>query len=92
MIRKIGLILFFYILKIRLISKFMTSQPGKQIITINVLPNILQSKEYNKTKIFFINQAENEAGRLVPDLFLFFLKASDNLKVGGLQLSFNIIR
>ena len=30
--------------KIRLISKFMTSQPGLQIIERNILPNISQSK------------------------------------------------
>ena len=27
--------------------------------------------EYNKKNIFFKNHAENEAGRLVPDLLLF---------------------
>ena len=70
--------------KIRLTSKFMTSQPGLQTIPIHVLPNISQSKgnqamksgqliEYNKTNIFY---AENKAGRLVPDLFLFFEKAN----------------
>ena len=32
-----------------------------------------QLTEYNKKKIFFKNDAENEAGRLVPYLF-FFLK------------------
>ena len=32
--------------------------------------------EYNKNKIlFFKNYAENEAGRLVPGLFLFFKNA-----------------
>ena len=51
-----------------------------------MLPNISQSKcnqttkfgqlkEYNKGIFFFKNYAENEAGRLVPDLFLFFEKA-----------------
>ena len=30
--------------KIRLISKFMTSQPGCQTIAIHILPNILRSK------------------------------------------------
>ena len=28
--------------------------------------------EYNKIIFFFKNYAENEAGKLVPDLFLFF--------------------
>ena len=64
----------------------MTSQPGLQTIAIHVLPKISQSKgnqtmkfgqliEYNKRNIFFKNYAENEASRLVPDLFLFFKKA-----------------
>ena len=30
---------------------------------------------YNKRKLFFKNDVENEAGRLVPELFLFFKKA-----------------
>ena len=49
--------------KIRLTSKFMTSHPGLQTITIYILPNISQSKgnqtkkfgqliEYNKRSIF----------------------------------------
>ena len=41
--------------------------------------------EYNKRNIFFFkNHAENEARRLVPDVFAFFLK---KLKASGLQLS-----
>ena len=63
----------------------MTSQPGLQTIAIHILPNISQSKgnqtmklgqliEYNKRNIFLQNYAENQAGRLVPDLFLFFEK------------------
>ena len=31
--------------------------------------------EYNNRNISLKNQAENEAGRLVPDCFLFFKKA-----------------
>ena len=62
----------------------MTSQPGLQTIDIHVLPNISQSKgnqamkfgqliEYNKRNIFFQKLYEKwEAGRLVPDLVLFF--------------------
>ena len=38
---------------------------------------------------FFKNHAENELGRLVPDLF-FFQKALYEAKASGLQLSFNI--
>ena len=37
--------------KIRLISKFMKSQPGKQTITIHILPNTSRSKG-SKTMIF----------------------------------------
>ena len=50
--------------KIRLISKFVTSQPGQQMITIHALLNISRSKdnqtmkfgqviEYTKRNIFF---------------------------------------
>ena len=47
--------------------------------------------EYNKRNIiFFKNYAENEAGRLVADLFLFFKKAYYEVKASGLKLSFNI--
>ena len=49
--------------KTRLISKFMTPQPGKQTIAIHILPNISQSEdnqtmkfgqsiEYNRRNIF----------------------------------------
>ena len=41
---------------------------------------------------FFKNYAENEAGRLVPDLFLFFKYALYDVKASGLPLSFNIFR
>ena len=41
---------------------------------------------------FFKNHAENEAGRLVPHLFLFFEKALYEVKANGLELSFSIFR
>ena len=61
----------------------MASQPDLQTIAIHILLNISQSKgnqtmkfgellEYNKRIFFFKNYAENEARRLVPNLFLFF--------------------
>ena len=61
----------------------MTSQPGKQTITIHILHTISKSKsnqtmkfgdlrEYKAKIFFFKNHAENEAERLVPDLLLFF--------------------
>ena len=43
--RKSGLIR-----KIKLVSTFMTSWPGKQTIAIQILPNISQSKGNQKTK------------------------------------------
>ena len=48
--------------------------------------------EYNKTNIFFKNNAEAETGRLVPDLFLFFKIALYEVKASGLEFSFNIFR
>ena len=38
------------------------------------------------------SHAENEAVILVPDLFLFFRKASYEVKASGLELGFNISR
>ena len=63
----------------------MTSQSGQQTITIHILPNISRSKgnltmklgqliEYNKI-FFFKIYAEDESGRQVRDLILFFKKA-----------------
>ena len=71
--------------KIRLTSKFMTSQPAQQTITINTLLNISRSKDNRAMKfgqviedtreiIFVKNHTENDSGKLVPDLF-FFRKA-----------------
>ena len=64
----------------------MTSQPGLEAIAKHILPNISQSKGNQTMKIsrlkhitgeifFFKNYVENEARRLVPNLFLFFEKA-----------------
>ena len=60
----------------------MTSQTGQQKIIIGILPNILINKGNQSMKFsqlinvmreifFFKNHAENEAGKLVPDLFIF---------------------
>ena len=51
-----------------------------------------QSIEYNKTKIFFENHAQNEVERLVPDDFVVFKKALQEAKASGQQPSFNIFR
>ena len=60
----------------------MTSQTGQQMLTIQILDNIsrhkgsqaMKSGQYNiKQEIFlFKNNAENKAGRLFPNVFLFF--------------------
>ena len=42
--------------------------------------------------LFFKNYGENEAGRLVPDLILFFKKVLHGVKAVCLQLCINIAR
>ena len=90
--------------KIRLILKFKTSQPGKQTITIHILPKIARSKGNQKMKLGQLLECnlrnhkyhtENEAERLVPNFFLFYSKKlymRYEIKVSGLRLGFNIIR
>ena len=67
--------------KLRLIPKFLTSQTGKQIITIYVLLNILRSKGNQITKfdqlidtnwetLFLKNDTQNKVEKLVPDPFI----------------------
>ena len=46
-----------------------------------------QLVEYSQRNIFIQKYAQNEAGRLVPDLFLVFQKALYQVKTSGLQLS-----
>ena len=71
--------------KIRLISKFMTSQTGSQANTIHILANISRSKGnetmkfdqvivYRNRKSFFKNHTKKEARRLLRDIILFFKK------------------
>ena len=48
--------------------------------------------EYNMIKIFPEKLCRNEAGRLVPDLFLFFKNALYEVKANGLQLNFSIFQ
>ena len=67
--------------KIKLVSKLMTSQPGKQTIAIHILPNISISKgyqrmkfyqliEYNMTNIFLGKSCQDVAEKLFQDHFL----------------------
>ena len=51
-----------------------------------------QAIEHNKRKFFLKNHSQNEAGGLVPGLFLFFKKALYEVKASGVQLSFNMLR
>ena len=63
--------------KIRLISKFMMLQPGKQIIAIHILPNTYRSKDnqtmkfnnligYNMTNIFLEKSCTKCGGKAIP--------------------------
>ena len=72
---------------LRLISKFITSQTGKQMVATRILPNISKSKEM----FSFKNHAENETKRLVTDLFLFFEKALHKVKASGQHLRYHIL-
>ena len=66
--------------KIRLISKFMTSQPGKQTITIHILPNISRSTgdqtmefsqliKYNMRKIVLEKSYSKYGAETIPRPF-----------------------
>ena len=46
--------------------------------------------ECNVRNIYFKKHAENKAGRLVPDLFLFFKKALYKVKTKSWHPSFNL--
>ena len=70
---------------------------------MHILPNISRRRsnqtmkldqvlECNMRNIFLQKSCRNGAGRLVPDLFLFFKKALYEVKAIGLQLSFNIFQ
>ena len=65
----------------------MAAEPDSQTSTVYTLSNISRSKN-NQTlrrKIFFFkNHGENEAGRLVPDFFLFFKKTLYKVKASCL--------
>ena len=74
--------------KAKLISRFMTSQPGKQTVAIQTLPNISGSKgnltikfgqsiEYNMGNIFSKNHTQNVGEKLFPDSFLKLSKFLD---------------
>ena len=67
--------------KKRLISNFMTSQPGYQSIVIHIWPNFSRSKgnqtmefgqliECNMRNIFLKNHIQNMVEKVVLDLFL----------------------
>ena len=85
-----------------LISNFMTSSTGKQISTKQILSNASRSKcnqlhfvscENITWEIFFFkSRAKYEAGRLVPNLFVFFFFLTlYEVKASGQHLSFNVL-
>ena len=63
--------------KVRLVSKFMKSQSGKQTSVIHILPNISRSKDKQtlkfkriQTEIFFLkNHTQNMVEKLYQTLF-----------------------
>ena len=68
----------------------MTAQTGKQTIAIQILPDILRSKdnrsmkfgqliECNMGNIFLKNHTQNVVEKLLPDIFLKKLKLSISL-------------
>ena len=76
--------------KMRLISNFMTSQAGKQIVVIHILPNISRSKgnqkmkfgqliECNMRNIFLEKSFAKCGGETSPRLFSEKLKLSISL-------------
>ena len=73
----------------------MKPQLGKHANIIHILPNISRNKNSQTIKfgqLLECNQRniyiKNEARRLVPYHFLFFKKASYEVKASGLPLSF----
>ena len=78
--------------KIYDVTTWLTSNYNTHIAQyIHILPKPSQVMKYITRGIYFFkNHAENEAGRLVPDLFLVFRKALCEVKARVLQLSFNI--
>ena len=73
--------------KIRLISKFMASQPGKQVIVIYIMLNISRSKviqtkkfgqliEYTMRKFFLEKSYKKYGGETIPRPFSKKLKLS----------------
>ena len=77
--------------KIKLISNFMTSQPGQKTIVIHILPNISRSKgnqtmkfdpfiEYNMTNMFLEKSYAKYDEETSPRLFLETLKLSISLE------------
>ena len=57
-------------------------QPGNESWSVNRIYKIF----------FFKNYAENEAGKVVLDLFLVFFKVLNWKKASGLQLDFTLFR
>ena len=89
--------------KIRSISKFMESWRVFKKIQYTYCPisheikttrqwNLVSEKNITREIFFLKHHAENEAGKLVPDLFLLFKEAWYETKASVLQLNFNMLR
>ena len=85
--------------KLRLISKFTTSQPGKQTIAIYILPNISRSKgnqtikfgqliEYNMRNYFIEKSYRKVGGETIPTTFSKKSKLSMSLWINSLNKVF----
>ena len=70
----------------------MTSQSGKQTVTLLILSNISRSKvKYSEIWSFFNSHTGNEAEILVPDLFLFLRQTLFEVKASDLHLNVDVI-
>ena len=86
--------------KIRLISKFMTSQPDYQTISMHILVTITKKRQpeikfdqltnYNKRNIFLQKSCRKLGREASPRPLLVFKKALNEAKANILQLKFNV--
>ena len=60
--------------KLKIISKFMTSQPEKQTIAIHVWPNISRSKGNQTMKLGPLIEYNVKGGREISSKLFLFLK------------------
>ena len=90
------------LIRLWLISKFMTSKTGQQIITIHILPNILRSKGNQSMKFGKLIKVQRQkyfSSKIMQKMrqgnqfqlsFCFLKKAFYDVKASGQHLSFNV--